>query len=545
MRRRDGVAPQAGRLLRVPVADLPEAIRDALESVGRRLAADRAALWEFRPEERRLLGVQEWGAAGPDPLVAALPADAVPWLVQQLAEGRRVAFRSCSALPREAARERRWFARHGPRSAVLEPLVIGGATAGVLVVGTTRRERSWGPAALATLEEAGAALAAALVRLRAHDASLGSEGRLAGILEAGPDAILLVERSGRIVTANGVASALFLRTRENLCKERLQDVLAGSPEGARRPRRSALDALLASGEPLDLEARRGDGSALPVEVTLREVRTPREELFCCGLRDVSEDRRARDEASRIRDEIALHGRAAMLAEMASGIAHELNQPLTAVLSNAETAQRLLRTGGAGVAPVREALEDVVNETRRAADILGRMREMLRRRPVERVPVDVAQVLASVVRRFREEAVARAIRLSLELDPVLPRVLGDRVQLEQVLMNLVLNAFDALGQGTAPPRTVAVRARAAGGRVDVSVRDSGPGLAGEALARAFDPFFTTKPGGLGMGLPISRSIVEAHGGRLLARSEAGRGATFELDLPAAPAPAGPADERRQA
>jgi two-component system sensor kinase FixL len=311
-------------------------------------------------------------------------------------------------------------------------------------------------------------------------------------------------------------------------------VLAPTAEARRRPSAGTLDALLSAGEPLQLQARRGDGSTLPVEVMLREVRAPGEALFCCGIRDVSEDRRAREEAILLRDEIALRGRTAMLAEMGSGIAHELNQPLTAILSNSETAQRLLRSSGADAAPLREALQDVVNETRRAADILGRMREMLRRRPLETAPVDVAELLASVAGRFREEAVVRSIRVSLEVAPGLPPVLGDRVQLEQVVMNLVLNAFEALGAGTAPPRTIAIRARpSAPGGVDVSVRDSGPGLSAEAMARAFEAFFTTKPRGLGVGLPISRSIVEAHGGRLLARNNADRGATFQFDLPAAP------------
>ncbi|MGC3999292.1 MAG: ATP-binding protein [Anaeromyxobacter sp.] len=185
---------------------------------------------------------------------------------------------------------------------------------------------------------------------------------------------------------------------------------------------------------------------------------------------------------------------------------------------------------------------MVNETRRAADVLGRMRDMLRRRESERAPVALGALLEGVARRFREEGVARAIQLACELDRGLPAVPGDVVQLEQVLMNLVVNAFDALGVGGAGPRRVVLRARAApGGGVDLAVRDTGPGLPDQALAHAFDPFFTTKPQGLGMGLAISRSIVEAHGGRLLARNNSDRGATFELHLPPA-RPAGAMSRR---
>jgi two-component system sensor kinase FixL len=234
----------------------------------------------------------------------------------------------------------------------------------------------------------------------------------------------------------------------------------------------------------------------------------------------------------------------MLAEMGSGIAHELNQPLTAVLSNAETAQRLLAAGArADPGELGEALCDVVNDTRRAAQVLGKMREMLRRRDAERVPVDVAALLSAVASRFREEAVARSVRLSVEIVPGVPQVLGDPVQLEQVAMNLVLNALEAL-DGEPLPHAIALRARPTDPPgVDVSVRDSGPGLDDAALAHAFDAFYTTKPDGLGMGLRISRSIVEAHGGRLLARNNADRGATFEFHLPAAPE-AGAATRRRR-
>jgi two-component system sensor kinase FixL len=175
-----------------------------------------------------------------------------------------------------------------------------------------------------------------------------------------------------------------------------------------------------------------------------------------------------------------------------------------------------------------------------------MREMLRRGDVARVPVDLAALLRDVAQRFREEAVVRSVRLSLDVAPGLPPVTGDPVQLEQVVMNLVLNALEAMGAGATPPRTLVLRARPAPpGGVDVSVRDSGPGLDDEVLAHAFDAFFTTKPGGLGMGLGISRSIVEAHGGRILARNNADRGATFELHLPAAPPRGADAVRRRPA
>jgi two-component system sensor kinase FixL len=535
----------AARIVRAPLSDLPGELAATLQAVGRRVRADRVTLWDPRWREGRVGLLHQWSRAGCELDVTSLATDELPWLLRQVAEGRAVAFRACAKLPREATAERRLFSRHGPRSAAFVPVVVGGETVAVLVAGTVRTERGWGGETLALLERAAVLLAAALVRTRAHEASLATEAQLGGVLEAVRDGLLLVRPSGRVEHANGRAAAIFQRTREELRAARLEDLLAPEPDAPVRVR-GRLAALLAREAPLPLRARRGDGSTLRVEVTARELPTPGEPLFCCAVRDASEDLRAREETARLRNEMASMGRTALLAEMGSGIAHELNQPLTAILSNAETAQRLLRAGrGRETEELGEALQDVVSDTRRAAQVLGHMREMLRHREVVRVPVDVAALLASVARRFREEAVARAVQLSIEAAPGLPAVIGDPVQLEQVATNLVLNALEAMGEPTRAPRTIALRARPAGrDGVDVSVRDSGPGLGDEALARLFDAFYTTKPSGLGMGLRISRWIVEAHGGRLLARNNGDHGATFEFHLPAAPAGAG-AGRRRPA
>jgi two-component system, LuxR family, sensor kinase FixL len=526
------VDDQIACLLRAPIALLSGEILQLLAALGKRLRADRVTLWELGG--RDLDPVHQWSRAGCAAHDSPVPCDDHPWLIEQLFAGRRIAFRTCATLPAAAYRERKLFARHGPRSAAILPIAIGDAPVAMLVAGTMREPRTWRSAAWTVLEHAGVVLANALERLRGHAAWLETEGRLSGVLEAAPDGILLARPAGRVELANGRATAIFLRTRQELRAERLQDLLAPAPDAPCGLGRTTIEALLASEAPLRLRARRGDGSVAPVDVTLRELRTTGEPLFCCGVRDASEDTRVHDEAARLRNELAFMGRTAMLAEMGAGIAHELNQPLTAILSNAETAERLLCSSRkVDTDELRDALGDVVKETRRAADVLGRMRDMLRPGEAERAPVDVAAVLVGVARRFREEAVARSIALSMEVQPRLAPVLGDAVQLEQVLMNLVLNAFDAMGEGGGLPRTITLRARASQpDGVAISVRDSGPGLASDALAHAFDAFFTTKARGLGMGLPISRSIVEAHGGRLLARNNAEGGATFEFHLPAA-------------
>ena len=520
----------AKRLIEARASALPAEILAALAGVARRAGAEGATVFDRGPHGGALAAVHHWSRSGSAPALATLPGEELPWLLGELAAGRSVSFRSCAELPCCAARERALFARHGPGSAAMIPLVTGGAASAVLTVWTLERERSWSRAGVSFLERAGAVLASALSRARTLETSHQAADRLAGVLEAVPHGVLVARPSGQVELANARAGALFLRGHDELCSARLQDLLA-SAQDAMAP--GAGPAFLASDEPHQLSARRGDGSATPVEVTLRRLRTSGEELLYCGIRDVTEERRAREESARLRDELAFVGRTAMLAELGAGVAHELNQPLSAILSNAEAAQRMLRSSGAEREDLGDLLRDVVDETLRAAGVIRRMRDMLRHREAERRPVDVAELLRNVARSFREEAVARAIRLELVLVPDLPPVMGDAVQLQQVATNLVLNAFEAMGTGAGGAQTVTIHARPTQpDGVDVSVRDSGPGLSGEALAHAFEPFFTTKPGGIGMGLRISRSIVEAHGGRLVAHNNPDGGATFEFHVPAA-------------
>jgi signal transduction histidine kinase len=242
---------------------------------------------------------------------------------------------------------------------------------------------------------------------------------------------------------------------------------------------------------------------------------------------------AEAETRRLREQLAHAGRVSMLGELAASLAHELNQPLTAIYTNAQAAQRFLDRKPPTVGEATAALYDLGQDCRRAADVLGRMRQMFRRHEPERVPLSIGPVIEHVLRLLHEEAVTREVKVGVDVKPGLPMVNGDRVQLEQVLMNLLVNAFDAV-TGLPGPREVTVRASARSTSVELSVLDTGKGLGRRETERVFEPFFTRKPNGMGMGLAICRTIVEAHGGRVTARNRAERGAVFEITLPAIPA-----------
>jgi signal transduction histidine kinase len=219
--------------------------------------------------------------------------------------------------------------------------------------------------------------------------------------------------------------------------------------------------------------------------------------------------------------------------MASGIAHELNQPLAVVVMRAEAAAQKLRLGRQeGEQQQIAELEEIADEAYRAGQILRRMRDFVKKVEPHRSMVDLPDVVAEVVALIRNYLKHAGIEYTLHLDPSLPKVLADKVQLEQVLLNLMRNAVEAMDQTSLDARALSVRATARDGGMEVAVSDTGCGVSDGDLAHLFTRFRSTKPGGMGLGLAISKSIVEAHGGRIWARQNADRGTTFLFTLPVA-------------
>jgi len=243
-------------------------------------------------------------------------------------------------------------------------------------------------------------------------------------------------------------------------------------------------------------------------------------------------RKSETDLQRNREQLAHVTRVSTMGELAASLTHELNQPLTAILSNAQAAQRFLNAKPADLKEIREILDDIVTDNSRAGEVIRRMRALVKKEKLEFAPIDIASVIDDVVQLVHSDGILRNIRVELECRDGLPRVHGDRVQLQQVVLNLLVNAFDAMKDAPASERRVVMRAEANGaGTVELSVRDHGIGLTSDELVKIFQPFYTTKREGLGMGLPISRSIIEAHGGRLWAESNVDLGATFHFTLPA--------------
>ncbi len=250
------------------------------------------------------------------------------------------------------------------------------------------------------------------------------------------------------------------------------------------------------------------------------------------IHDFTSRKRSELEAQHRRDELAHVSRVATMGELASSLAHELGQPLTGILSNAQAACRFLEGEDQDLEEVRAALEDIVGDSVRAGGVIKRLRSILKKKAFEPTSIDVNALVTDTLDLLMSDALRKKISVEADLSSGLPSIAGDRIQLQQVLINLILNGFDAMTKSENPSRRMVVRTSFSDGdRIVVAVRDSGPGVDSENLTCIFDPFFTTKSEGMGMGLPISRYIIEAHGGTLWAERNDDCGMSFCFSLSA--------------
>jgi signal transduction histidine kinase len=276
-----------------------------------------------------------------------------------------------------------------------------------------------------------------------------------------------------------------------------------------------------------------NGAVKYVEVVAHRAagEDPERALLIGAVTDITERKRAEQERERLRElerELARINRVSMMGELAASLAHEIKQPIAAMMVNAEAGLQWIRHEPPELEEVRRTLSGIINAAKRSASIIDRNRSLYGRGTPQREPIDLNGVIREIVVMLRDTASRNGILIRSELDPALPTTTADRVQLQQVLVNLMLNGIEAMPDGSGE-LSVASR-RTDDGQLLISVSDSGIGFSGENLEQIFAAFFTTKPQGTGMGLSVSRRIIESHGGRLWASANTGRGATFQFTLP---------------
>jgi PAS domain S-box-containing protein len=280
---------------------------------------------------------------------------------------------------------------------------------------------------------------------------------------------------------------------------------------------------------------RRDGSRFWANVVLTSLRDQTGKLvgFSKITRNLTERRRAEESLQDAKAELARMARVTSMGELTASIAHEINQPLSAIVNNANACSRLLAVKSPDLEEVRQAVADISDAGTRAGEIISRIRAFFRKAVPSKTPLDINQIIEEVLALTVAELKRHDICVETELTGGLARVLGDRIELQQVVLNLIMNGVDAMASVKDRPRMLLIRSQAHDpGSLSVAVQDSGMGLSPGIIDQVFERFFTTKPHGMGMGLSISRSIVEAHGGKLWPVPNHGQGAIFQFTLPAA-------------
>ena len=299
--------------------------------------------------------------------------------------------------------------------------------------------------------------------------------------------------------------------------------------------REVIERATTRREAIDFEHRllMPDGSVKHLNVVAYPMTERGELRFVGAVMDITERVRAREMLQRVQADFAHTARMSMLGELTASIAHEVNQPLAAIAINGEVALRLLNRSEPDLADVRELAKSVVADARRAADVIARVRAMATRQAPEQTLLSVDEVIRDALQFLRHEVQSHGLTVTHHSNPAAPKMLGDRTQLQQVFVNLMVNAIHAMAPMGAARRTLVVRTTLSDpSTLCCTLEDSGPGIKPEHLDHLFDSFFTTKDGGMGLGLPISRSIIEAHGGRIRADNESVYGgARFSCTFPA--------------
>jgi len=368
-------------------------------------------------------------------------------------------------------------------------------------------------------------------RKAAEEGLRAAETRFRTFVDHATDALFVDDEQGRIIDVNRRACESLGYTREELIGMAPRNFDSALDEAFRQ----SVNQRLAGGETIAFETsyRRKDGTEFPVELRARPFWHGGHRFALALARDITERKRAEEERERLRQaQAALERvtRVTSMGELTASLAHEINQPIAAAITDSNTCLRWLTREPPDVEEARLAASRIVKAASRAADIVKRVRAMFKKGTPQREAVDVNEVIREMIALLRNEATRHLVLVRTQLGADLPRVMADRVQLQQVLTNLMLNAIEAMTDMNAAGELTIQSQRGDNGDLLVSISDTGVGLAPEQADQLFQAFFTTKPDGTGMGLPISRSIIESHGGRLWASANSGRGATFHFTLP---------------
>jgi len=431
------------------------------------------------------------------------------------------------------------YLRGRPAKSILcLPLIKQGRLTALLYLENTLSSYAFPPDRIAILELLAAQAAISLENTRLYSDLQEREAKVRRLVDSNIIGISIFDFDGRIIEANEALLHIVGHSRDDIVSGRLRWTELTPPEWQDADERAVAE-LRATGscKAYEKEYLRNNGSRVPVLVGAAALGGPRDQgvAFVLDLTERKEaEQNLRESERRYREAhaaLAHVTRVTTLGELTASIAHEVNQPLAAVVANAEACLRWLDRGTPDLNAARRSVEWIIDDGNRASEVIRRVRALAKKTGLEKMPLDVSDVVRETIPLVQRELISNQVLLRMELAPALPMILGDRVQLQQVIINLVMNGIEAMQSVTDRPRELVIRSRQdEKQQVLVSVTDCGVGISAENADRLFNAFFTTKPSGMGMGLSICRSIVEAHGGRLSTYGNEGPGVTLQFVLP---------------
>jgi PAS domain S-box-containing protein len=423
------------------------------------------------------------------------------------------------------------MSRKRVRSLLCLPLLKQAKLIGVLYLENSLASHVFTPARIAVLKLLASQAAIALENARLYRDVAEREAKIRRLVDANIIGILIFDLEGRIIEANDAFLRMVGYDREDLVLGRIRWTDLTPPEW-RDPNVQAAEEVkkIGTAQPYEKEYFRKDGSRVPVLVGSAAFDEQRDQGVAFVL-DLTERKRAEEAFRNVQIQLAHANRVATIGQLSASITHEVNQPITAAVTYALAARRWLSAEPPNFHEVDGALSLIVKEGNRVGEVVGRIRALIKKAPARKDAVEINDAILEVIALTRTEAANNSVSVRTQWAEGLPRVQGDRVQLQQVLLNLIINAIEAMRDVSEEERELLISSRNEPDGVSVQVRDSGPGFAPSDLDRVFEAFYTTKPSGLGLGLSICRSIIESHGGRLWASANPPRGASFQFALPA--------------
>jgi PAS domain S-box-containing protein len=533
----------------LPVEDVDNQIRRGLQEITEFLEIERSSLSQFSENGQELAVAHSWAKEGFTPFPRGDIAGLFPWFTARMRHGEVVRLpRLPDDLPSEAVAEKEFCLQTGLRSCLAIPFKVGEAILGAIGFESYRRQLDWSDS-LEGLTLISEVFANALARQRADKVVRESEGRFRLLAESapvmvwmsGPDKLCTYFNQRWLdFTGRSMQQELGDGWSEAIHADDLERCLGtyGRAFDARQEFR------------MEYRLRRFDGQYR----WILDTGVPRFESdgtfdgYIGSCIDITDQKRveeklrdregrlrlllnAEEECRRLREQLARVARISTMGEISASIAHEVNQPLCAIVSNAQTLQRMLSRGGFILEELLEALADITQDAQRASAVIARIRGLIQNESVPRAPVNINELISEMVVLMGRELTRRNISVILQLLPKPPWVLADRIQIQQVILNFLTNAADAMDAVAKERRMLLIRSTMdAAGAVTVAIQDTGVGLPAENPERIFEPFFTTKRGGTGLGLAICKSIVEAHGGQVGMSANPGAGAVFHFTLP---------------